>query len=577
MTSVLPGIVSLSQGAFVAGRSMSDNIMLAQEIIRGYSRKRISPRCTIMVDIRKAYDTVNWEFLQEVLVGMGFPGKFINWIMTCVQTASFSLSINGALHGYFKGKRGLRQGDRMSPMLFTLCMEYLARMLMEKTRVARFSFHPRCKDLKISHLAFADDLMLFCRGDVNSVDILMKALNELEKTSGLAISPNKSKLFCAGVREDLSFTRIPVEPLPVKYLGIPLDSQKLKVANFAPLIDSINKYFSAWKGYTLSYAGRLELLNSVIQGVVAFWIQNFQVPSTVVDHINSMCRNFFWNGKKAWVAWDDICLPKEEGGLGLKNIKLWNATVLSKIIWNIHKNKNSLWIKWIHSFYLIHKDFWTWKPTRNESALMRSLSRIRDILIEKSGGVPECIRVLSKCDEPAGFSSAEVYELIRPRAQKGADFKFIWKGFIPPKFSVTSWMCLKGRLPTKDRLKKFLEMDETCSFCGKEQENSNHLFFSCDFSKQVWEEVRAKLGITRKTCSLKGAIKWVYRDTRGSRVHSKIGPVAILCTVYHIWRTRNALLYDGIQAEVPKTIIIILQQVFKIAFKLAPRCIQLYE
>ncbi|XP_019179011.1 PREDICTED: uncharacterized protein LOC109174211 [Ipomoea nil] len=237
-------------------------------------------------------------------------------------------------------------------------------------------------------MAFADDLMLFCRGDASSVDICMKALNELEKASGLAISPNKSKMFCAGVQDDLSFTRIPVESLPVRYLGIPLDAQKLRVANFSR---------------------RLELLNSVIQGVVAFWIQEFQVPSTVVDHVISLCRNFLWNGKRAMVAWDDICLPKEEGGLGLRNIKIWNAAVLSKLIWNIHERKDSLWIKWIHSYYLQDKEFWTWKPGRNDSALMRSLARIRDMLIGTCGSQMECIAALSKCIGPKGFSTSYVF------------------------------------------------------------------------------------------------------------------------------------------------------------------------
>ncbi|MDV3199971.1 MAG: reverse transcriptase domain-containing protein, partial [Candidatus Phytoplasma australasiaticum] len=486
-----------------------------------------------------SYNRFRWDFMREVLIGLNFPGIFVNWIMECVQSTSYSLSINGALHGYFDGKRGLRQGDPMSPTLFTLCMEYMARMLTVKTKDAKFSFHPRCKGLKITHLAFADDLMLFCRGDANSVEIFMKALNEMEQTSGLAISPTKSKMFCAGVVDDLSFSRIPVESLPVRYLGIPLDAQRLKVVNFSPLIESVNKFFSAWKGCSLTYAGRLELLNSVIQGVVAFWIQNFQVPSTVVDHIISLCRNFLWNGKKALVAWEALCLPKEEGGLGLRNIKIWNAAILVKVIWDIHRNKNSLWIKWIHNFYLPGKEFWSWKPTRNDSALMRSITRIRDMMIQICGGKSESIIALTNCNGPGGLSSSKVYEIIRPKAPKCFAFRFIWKGFIPPKFSFTTWLCLRGRLPTKDNL-HFLQIDGTCTLCGKGMENINHLFFSCDFSKQVWEEVRAELGITRCTTSIKSAIKWINRDVLGSRVHSKIGPLAILCTIYHIWLARRS-------------------------------------
>ncbi|XP_031118753.1 uncharacterized protein LOC116022262 [Ipomoea triloba] len=200
---------------------------------------------------------------------------------------------------------------------------------------------------------------------------------------------------------------------------------------------------------------------------------------------------------------------------------------------------------------------------------MRNLARIKELLIDKCGGLMNCIQTLSKCKGPSGFSTSKVYEIIRPRAQKSFAFKFIWRGFVPPKYAFTTWLCLKGRLPTKDRL-RFLAVDEKCSFCGKETENINHLFFTCDFSRQVWEEVRNGLGISRKTGSIKGAIKWAYRDARGSRLHSKIGPLAILCSVYHIWRTRNALIFEGTQAVASKTRTIIIYQVLRILYKIAP-------
>lgn len=144
----------------------------------------------------------------------------------------------------------------------------------------------------ITHLAFADDLMLFAKGDRKSVEVLMKALNDFERTSGLAINAEKSQLFGAGIKEDLSFTRIPAGTLPVKYLGVPLDGQRLKVAQFSPLIDSINGCIGAWKGHTLSYVGRLELIKSVIHGVVGFWIREFPLPTMVIDHIESLCKKF---------------------------------------------------------------------------------------------------------------------------------------------------------------------------------------------------------------------------------------------------------------------------------------------
>ncbi|XP_019189205.1 PREDICTED: uncharacterized protein LOC109183558 [Ipomoea nil] len=379
-----------------------------------------------MVDIRKAYDTVSWDFLKEVLHGFGFPSIFTEWIMECVSTASF-------------------------------------------------------------------------RGDVSSVGIMMNALNELEGTSGLAISATKSKLFCAGVRDDLSFTRIPNGTLPVRYLGVPLDAQKLKVSCYTPLFDSINKYISAWKGFSLSYAGKLELIAKVIQGVVAYWMQEFSLPPTVIESIISICRKFLWGGKRALVSWDVICRPKDEGGLGLRNLKHWNNAFMTKTLWNIHTRKETLWIRWSMTFI-----YGMWTSGRG---------------IREETSPPSCV---------------------------------VWR-----------------RLLTKSNV-IFMEIDKHCSFCGATLEDINHLFFMCPFSKQVWDRVRDGVGIARNTASIKGAIKWHHRDSRGTRPRSKIGALAIMASVFHLWKTRNALYFDQMAADVDRTSTMILKNIFQVMYRLYP-------
>ncbi|KAL0285378.1 UNVERIFIED_CONTAM: hypothetical protein Sradi_7175200 [Sesamum radiatum] len=110
MQLVLHLLIDYSQNAFVPGRNISDNILLAQELLAGYNQARLPPRSTIKVDIQKAYDSVEWDFLIEVLKLFTFPARFIGWIEQCVTTASFSISLNGSIYGYFPGARGLRQG-----------------------------------------------------------------------------------------------------------------------------------------------------------------------------------------------------------------------------------------------------------------------------------------------------------------------------------------------------------------------------------------------------------------------------------------------------------------------------------
>ena len=171
-------IVSENQSAFIPGRSIVDNILLSQELVRGYHLNRGFPRCALKVDIQKAYDTVNWQFLQVILVQFGFHPIMISWIMKCVTTPSFMVSINGEFHGYFEGKRGLRQGCPLSPYLFTLVMEVFDLMLQRNiSKSARFKYHWRCMEQKLTHLCFADDLMIFCYGNKSSIKVIKSSLN----------------------------------------------------------------------------------------------------------------------------------------------------------------------------------------------------------------------------------------------------------------------------------------------------------------------------------------------------------------------------------------------------------------
>ncbi|GKG31259.1 putative reverse transcriptase domain, reverse transcriptase zinc-binding domain protein, partial [Tanacetum coccineum] len=137
-------------------------------------------------DIQKAYDTVDWDFLKHILAGFGFHARMIGWIIKCITTTSFSVCINGSLHGFFKGKCRLRQGDPLSPYLFTLVMEILTLMLQRGVRNANsFTYHRYCSKLELINLCFADDLFLFAHGDTDSVKVIKEALVEFKEASGL--------------------------------------------------------------------------------------------------------------------------------------------------------------------------------------------------------------------------------------------------------------------------------------------------------------------------------------------------------------------------------------------------------
>ncbi|XP_048503151.2 uncharacterized mitochondrial protein AtMg01250-like [Beta vulgaris subsp. vulgaris] len=177
------------------------------------------------MDLQKAYDTVDWQFLQEMLQHLEFPEDFTELIMECVTTPKFSIMVNGSMQGYFSSARGLRQGDPMSPLLFVLCMEYLSRVLNEVSNLPQFQFHPNCKALKLTHLCFADDLIFCCKGEFPSVYLLLQAFKLFSSTSGLKANMDKSSLYCCGmkgrdIQRVVDASGLQVSSLPFKYLGV---------------------------------------------------------------------------------------------------------------------------------------------------------------------------------------------------------------------------------------------------------------------------------------------------------------------------------------------------------------------
>ena len=199
LRNVLPEIIAENQGAFVQGRYVAHNILICQDLIKYYGRKITKPSCLIKLDIKKAYDTVEWDFLEEVMVAMEFPVMFVRLVMECVRTPKFSLILSGSNQGFFGARRGLRQGDPISPLLFVIAMEYLSRILSKLEDKEEFKYNDRCEGIKLNHLIFADDVLLFSHGDFRSVYLLMQALKTFSQTSGLIPNPEKTSVYCAGM------------------------------------------------------------------------------------------------------------------------------------------------------------------------------------------------------------------------------------------------------------------------------------------------------------------------------------------------------------------------------------------
>ncbi|XP_063949988.1 uncharacterized protein LOC135152808 [Daucus carota subsp. sativus] len=388
MKQFMPLLVSCNQAAFIRGRKLGDLVLLAQALCKDYHRNLGAPRIAFKLNLSKAFDSLNWEFLFKLMVVLGFPPQFILWVKACISGAMISLKINGALEGYFNCKSGLKQGDPLSPYLFVLAMEALTACLNLKIEEGPFKFHSKTKDAGISHLIFADDVMLFCHGDADSVKSMMDGVNLFSSISGLCLNPAKCVVFFGNVPSavqdfTIATSRFNRGALPVNYLGLPLISGKLFLRECLPLISKIRGKFEAWNGKYISQAGRAQLIKSVIFGMQGHWSHFLFLPKLVLKRIQSDMAKFLWKGDLVGschfkVSWKHCCYRKSEGGLGFKELLGWNQSAVWLQVWRIIKcSDDSLWIHWIHKCFLKNRAFWTMKIPYNCPWSLRKILNAR--------------------------------------------------------------------------------------------------------------------------------------------------------------------------------------------------------
>ncbi|GJT14818.1 retrovirus-related pol polyprotein from transposon TNT 1-94 [Tanacetum coccineum] len=365
-----------------------------EELMHNYHRNRGPPRCAFKIDIQKAYDTVDWRFLGCVLKYFGFHPFMIKWIMACVTSTSFSLNLNGDIHGFFKGKRGLRQGDPLSSHSFYSIMTSLV------------------------NVCFADDLFIFARGDLDSARVIMESLDEFKLTSGLVPSIPKSTAFFCNV------------PNHVK----------------------------------ISY-------------------------SYINCRLLSRIRGFLWcNGEykrgKAKVAWDDICLPKCEGGLGLHT------------------------------------------PNLDENTI-------------------DCVRWRDVNGVFSDFSVSRAWEAFRPRGNEVNWFRIVWFPHSIPRHSFHLWLVMRNSLKTQDKLRQWdvgINTDLNllrCSLCNTQSDSHAHLFFECPYSSKVWKLVRHLADMELVPPILYDIVAHLQSMANKRTAKSIFGKLILAASSYFVWLERN--------------------------------------
>ncbi|XP_031124288.1 uncharacterized protein LOC116026999 [Ipomoea triloba] len=594
--TVLDSIISPSQSAFIPGRSIVDNVLIAYEANHALNRSQGSGSgcAALKVDMSKAYDRVEWGFLENVLNKLGFEERWIYLMRMGVSSVRYWVLMEGKEWGPILPTTGLRQGDPLSPCLFIIVAECLSEMM--RVQEVEGALHG-------------------VRGILEDYgDASVKQVN-LGKTSiifGKSVHREDKEAVCEvlGISEHQGRG---------KYLGLPglVGRKKREVLGF--IRDKVRARILYWGNRFLSRAGREVFLKTVLQSIPNYAMNVFLLPKGLCTDIERL-MNSFWRGCEnrggkgiRWGIWKDLCKPKSVGGMGFRAVREMNVAMLGKQGWKFLFNPNALVTRVFKARYFPHCSFLEAKAGSNPSFVWSSIRESQNLLPEGvrwrigSGSevkvwgdpwLPDIENPYVITLEPEYLNSPRVNSLFCPGTtcwdrdliygifnsrdaqqilsvptvtfpyfdcfywvgeshrfysvksgyrlltrcpvEEGVlDWTRVWKLDIPPKIKKIFWAMCTKRLPTKDALLvKQVTCDPTCVLCGGDSETTVHLFANCPFAKACWQEVDQgwRMG-------LMGSIEEWIEEMCMLLTHEIFEVVVLVCCA--LWENRNDLVWHA--------------------------------
>ncbi|KAJ0744136.1 putative RNA-directed DNA polymerase [Helianthus annuus] len=581
---VISDISSPVQSAFVGGRNILDSPMIVGETV-AWAKKSKVKLLVFKVDFAKAYDSLNWKFLLRLMEKMNFPSKWVMWIKGCLASGMGSVLVNGSPSKEFKYKRGLRQGDPLSPFLFILATEVITLFINRAVQQGLFKGVqlPNGGPL-ITHLCYADDVVFLGLWSEENVMALNRLLRWIFLVTGLKVNRRKCNIFGIGVEESevdrvAKFVNCEVGAFPFSYLGIPIGVNMKREKFWKAIIDRFASRLSRWKARHLSFAGRMTLAKSVLGALPAYFLSLFAAPKGVIKKLEKIRREFLWGKTSAghklrWVRWSLLLKAKKLGGMGVGSIQSFNQAMLIKWWWRLKSNPNHLWAKVVTAIHGGNSNGGAasiiplkkcipgfWKAIGSVDSEMSKIG-----LVLKDNLMTDGARWKWRNDPDGTFSVKQVRSDIEKITlnDDGEASPFRWNNWAIPKANMLLWRACMGKVASKMGLirRGIPVAESTCDRCGLQDEDPDHIFLNCLWARCVWWNILAWMRISFRECSnLKDFVDLILQNP-GSGVWKKIVYTIVLATVWRLWSARNEKVFNNNFVAISKTVDLIKEDTF---------------